>query len=369
MSGDEADENRTGAPDEFLSLPKYQRFLVFVAGPVFNLVLAFLFFWMFFGIYGKQEVPERYPNVIVTGEDSSARTSGFLPGDVVMQIDGLDIKRSDDFMKVYNDKVRLAPNQQVPVLIERDGLQQTLELNTGEDPVMKHGSPGWALSWSDVPTIGTLIGGDPADEAGLLSGDRILAAGGIEPINEVELRNLLQASPEVELPLLVEREGEVISLTVTPKDQGGSGWIGVGFVPAETVTRKLSIGAAAVESVNANIYLSKTLFVVLKRLVTGGLSLRTMSGPIGIAQVSRQALESGADSFLNLLAFFSLQLGILNLLPIPVLDGGHILILLVEGVMRRDLSEGIKDRVMQAGFVFLVAFMGVIIYLDIVKSL
>ena len=116
-----------------------------------------------------------------------------------------------------------------------------------------------------------------------------------------------------------------------------------------------------------NIVLSKTLFVVLKRLITREVSVRSMSGPIGIAQIARSALIQGPRMFLYLVAFFSLQLGILNLLPIPVLDGGHILILLVEGVIRRDLPEIVKERVMQVGFVFLLAFMGLIVVLDFVK--
>ena len=95
--------------------------------------------------------------------------------------------------------------------------------------------------------------------------------------------------------------------------------------------------------------------------------LKSVSGPIGIAQYARRALFSSPQAFIWLLGFFSLQLGILNLMPIPVLDGGHILILGVEGVLRRDLSERIKERVMQVGFVFLLAFMGVVIVLDIVK--
>jgi regulator of sigma E protease len=94
-----------------------------------------------------------------------------------------------------------------------------------------------------------------------------------------------------------------------------------------------------------------------------------MSGPVGIAQVARQALLTGVDTFIYLLAFFSLQLGILNLMPIPILDGGHILILIIEGVMRRNLSEAVKERVMQAGLVFLIAFMGAVIFLDVVKIL
>ena len=113
--------------------------------------------------------------------------------------------------------------------------------------------------------------------------------------------------------------------------------------------------------------MSKTLFVILKRLVTGRVSTKTLTGPIGIAGVARDALFAGFERFLFLLAFFSLQLGILNLLPIPVLDGGHILILGIESVIRRELSEKLKERVIQAGFVFLLAFMGLIIIQDVIK--
>ena len=122
------------------------------------------------------------------------------------------------------------------------------------------------------------------------------------------------------------------------------------------------------ESLRANLSLSKTLFVVLKRLVTMEVSLKTMSGPIGIAQHARQALVIGPAALLYMLGFFSLQLGILNLLPIPVLDGGHILLLGVESVMRRELPEKLKERFMQVGLVFLLAFMAIILYLDVVKS-
>ena len=123
---------------------------------------------------------------------------------------------------------------------------------------------------------------------------------------------------------------------------------------------------AAVQSVRLNLEVSKTLFTTLGKLFRGEISLRAFSGPIEIAQVSRQAVR-GLQSFLSLLAFISLQLGILNLLPIPVLDGGHIVILGIEAVMRRDMSERVKERVMQAGFVFLIGFFCVILYFDVVK--
>jgi regulator of sigma E protease len=378
MAGDEADENRTGGPEEFLSRPKYQRFFVFVAGATFNIILAFLALWMFFGIYGKEDVADRYPQVILMTEDSPAEQSGFMLDDKIITIAGQDVKKAQDFLEVYTQQVRLAPNAEVPVVLERDGQRIDTLLKTGEDPQLRQGAPGWLLTWAARPMIGTVVEGGAAEAAGIEVGDRILAARGTapmpdgghdkDPVTETELRAILEANPDQSVRLQVERGEQVLELELVPKPEGKVGKIGVQFLPAETVHRSLSLTEAAAESWRANIYLSKTLFVVLKRLVTGGLSLRTMSGPIGIAQVSKQALTSGPRDFLYLLGFFSLQLGILNLLPIPVLDGGHILILLIEGVARRDLSDRIKERVMQVGFVFLLAFMGVIIYLDIMKT-
>ena len=111
----------------------------------------------------------------------------------------------------------------------------------------------------------------------------------------------------------------------------------------------------------------QTVFVTLRRLIGGDISMRALSGPIGIAQASREAVQ-GLRTFFSFLAFISLQLGIINLLPIPVLDGGHILILGVEGILRRDLSMRIKERVMQVGLVFLLLVFGFVIYFDAIKA-
>jgi regulator of sigma E protease len=202
----------------------------------------------------------------------------------------------------------------------------------------------------------------------LLTGDRILGAQEQRPISELDLRVLLESHAGQPVDLVIGRETDEIELAVTPHDVGGKGKIGVSFLLAEGLHVDLTWSEAARESLQANLVLSRTLFVVLKRLVTAEVPLSTtVSGPIGIAQFSRQALTQGFDQFLYLLGFFSLQLGILNLLPIPVLDGGHILILGIEAVMRRELSEKLKERVMQVGFVFLLAFMGLVIFFDIAK--
>ena len=366
LAGDESDEDRTGAPEEFLSRPKYQRFIVFVAGATFNIILAFLAFWVFFGVYGKDIVA--YPVVQVVLEDSQAAKAGVQVGDTVIEVNGKDLV-AEDVNQVLSLDLLLSPNQDREILLERQGQRMTKTMFTGEDPKFKMGLPGWRLGVSDeIPTILEVTPGSPAEDAGLRRDDVIVSAGGLDEIGQLELRQMIQQAPDIEIDLWVERAGERLAMAVTPRpDDEGKGVIGVGFVPFEAPRIDLSIGQAAAESLRQNIILSKTLFVVLKRLVTREVSVRSMSGPIGIAQVARNALLQGPRVFLYLIAFFSLQLGILNLLPIPVLDGGHILILFVEGLIRRDLPEIVKERVMQVGFVFLLAFMGLIVVLDIVK--
>ena len=210
--------------------------------------------------------------------------------------------------------------------------------------------------------------GEPAVLGGLEAGDRVTAVGEQRPITELDLRNLLEASVGVELSVEVERDGAVRTLLVTPRDADGKGRIGALIGPV-ALHVDLSVAQALRESLRENLRNSLMLFEVLKRMVTREVPLKSVSGPIGIAQYARQALSTSPRTVIWLLAFFSLQLGILNLLPIPVLDGGHILILLVEGVLRRELPDRVKERVMQAGLLFLLVFMSLIIYLDVTKLL
>jgi regulator of sigma E protease len=178
---------------------------------------------------------------------------------------------------------------------------------------------------------------------------------------------MLEASPGRSVLLRIERGGLPRSVEVTPRDDGGTGRIGVSFRTAGVIHRELGPREAAMEAVRINLELSKTLFLTLQKLVGGEISVRTFAGPMEIARASREAVKK-LEWFLTFLAFISLQLGILNLLPIPVLDGGHILILAVESLMRRDLSDRVKERVMQAGLVFLLAFFGMVVYFDVIKA-
>jgi len=370
MCGDEADENRTGAPEEFLSKPKWQRFVVFVAGATFNIILAFCAIWLLFGVYGMEEPPATTPTVLRVQSESPAERAGILSGDELVSIGGTPVEPAT-FFDTYNLEIVLAPNSTKRVVLERDGKSVAVDLFTGADPKHGWGSPGWllAMGGEDPAVLNGVIAGDRAEAAGLLAGDRIVAVDGRGPVTQLELRILLMEAVEKELLFSIDRDGTRLELPIVPRDNEGRGFIGVEFIPKPSRKRDVSLGQAARASFDENLKMSKTLFVILKRLVTRELSPRTMSGPIGIAQVARQAIAAGPEFFLGLLGFFSLQLGILNLLPIPVLDGGHILILFIEGLIRRDLSDRIKERVMLTGLVFLLLFMMTIVYFDVVKTI
>ena len=371
LSGDEADESARGLPEEFLTRPKWQRFLVFVAGATFNMILAFLITWFLFAQYGVNEVgdPDAYPTVRIVAADSAAERAGLERGDTLLEIAGRDLRGFEIFTEAYNLEIALAPNSKKRVVVDRAGERVELELHVESDPVYGHGAaPGWDLSWGgdETPIIAGVTEGDRADVAGIRVGDRVLAVAGKEPIAEFDLRAAIEASPERDLELKLDRDGEEITLTVVPKSEDGRGLIGV-LLGRASVHRELNIVEAAKQSMRENLANSLMLFHVLKRMMTREVPLRSVSGPIGIAQVARDALSRSPRQFIWLLGFFSLQLGILNLLPVPVLDGGHIMILFIEGLIRRDLPDRVKERVMQVGFVFLLTFMGMVIYLDIGK--
>lgn len=367
MSGDESDEGRTGGPDEFLPRPRWQRFLVFVAGATFNIVLAVVVMTLVFASWGRDEVvrPETFPTVADVIPASPAESAGLRRGDRVLRIGGQDAR---DQQTQVNEIV-LAPDQVKSVEIERDGVHQVLSMSTGEDPVYHLGDPGWRLiqGGGGPPEVEMVLGGSPADQAGLTRGDEIVAIDGRAPQGELELKALLENSIGRDVALTILREGRETTLLVTPKDENGKGKIGVLFADGNRVHRELDLPGAFAASIDWNVDVTRSVFQTLARLVKREISMRAFSGPIEIARVSREAARGG-ESFLTLLALISLQLGILNLMPIPVLDGGHILILGCEGLLRRDLSDKLKERVMTVGVVFLLAFFGLVIFFDILKA-
>jgi regulator of sigma E protease len=372
MSGENPDEELTGDPAELGSRPRWQRFVIFVVGALLNIVLAIAVMTVFFLRTGKPVSSGEAPPVVrevVTG--SPADQAGVKVGDRLVEVGG----RSAADPVVVIEEVFLSPGTTKAFAFERAGKRIEASLEIGYDPKYRSGDPGLRLA-NDIeegpPTeetnrIQAVTSGTPAEKAGLLPDDRIVGVDGRHLPSRTELQTLIRQAAGRTITLQVRRASGVVELPIVPELNNGVGRIGIEFAPLEIPREELDLRGAFAESLRFNRENAVLLFVTLKKLVRGDVSLRVMSGPAEIAVAARQAAGLGFDAVLHLIAFISLQLGIINLLPIPMLDGGHIFILLVESILRRDLSAALKERVMQAGLIFLLLFAGIVIYFDVVK--
>lgn len=360
MAGDTPEESRTGDPAEFLSKPKWQRFLILFAGPFMNLLIAVVFLTII-GMVGTESLIIKPVIGEVTPGKPAAR-AGLQPGDRIVAIDG---DRIDDF-----DDLRMVISMHAgsPLRVEyvRNGQHLTTSM-TPEREDSDFGPVGRAglRPWIDA-AVGRVKPDSPAAKAGLHTGDRIVAVNG-HPVTQItEFDNAIEAAKGAALPLDLQR-GTARIHTVLPAVPANFADPYRGFIPP-TEIRKLSLIPAIEDSVRENGKMVRYAFVTLGRLFKAEASMKELSGPISIARISGEMLRRGWIEVVALMAMISLQLGIMNLLPIPVLDGGHIFILLVEGAARRDLSLRVKERVQQLGFALLAALMIVVLYNDVITN-
>src|SRR5436305_5997772 len=308
MAGDTPEEGRTGAPDEFLSKPKWQRFLILVAGPLMNLVIAIAFLT---GL-NMSGVPTAVlrPQIGEIIPDRPAARAGLRPGDVIAAIDGQAI---DDF-----DDVRLIVSTHAGTPLRIEYLRGGQRLTTTLTPVAEQHEYGLVGIAGFYPYYEPVVGvspDSPAARGGLHTGDRILAANG-QPIAQLtELKPMFGTGGPV--LLTVQRGGQRLSLTVpAAKPDPDDTLRGIGM-PVEF--KKLPFGAALRSAAQENVKLARVSFMTIGRLLRGEGSVKELSGPVAIAKISGAAVRLGLKPMLGLMALISLQLGIMNLLPIPVL--------------------------------------------------
>ncbi len=361
MKGENPDDETSGDPDEFLSRPKAQRFLVLVMGATFNILLALILvaFTFQIGVWVPRYLGE--PVIVGSVEDDSPGTeAGLQSGDRILRINDQEVHNWRDFQI----QVVLNPNQSWMLQVERDGDVQDMEIQLSSSTPYRTGHAG--LLPFLAPVLTGVQSGQPADLAGLRDGDRVVTIQG-EPVGDAEdLVQRVMTQPGIPLTFVVSRQNETLEAVVTPEEREGRGFIGIWAYPR--VQKKYGFFRSMRESLRVNLESSGLLFTTLGKLFGRKLSLRTLSGPVDIYRFSGATYRQGLVPFLSFMAMVSLQLGIINLLPIPILDGGHIFILGLEGIIRRDLSMRFKERVIQVGFVFLLVFMGVVIYLDVEKN-
>ena len=362
MAGENPEDSRTGAPDEFLSKGKWQRFQVLVMGPIMNLVLALVVMAVVF--YQGAQVPkfEREPVVIGTfAENSVGQAAGLKPGDRVTAIDGKPIETWDQFSMAIVAKAK----RQVTIGYLRDGRPAEIILVPAAQGKYEMGDIG--IQPQIHPEVDEVSPGQPAAEAGLKKGDVIMGVDDQQKISYDKLIETIRRSNGSTLQFHVKRGGVMQTIPVTPRDNGGTVMVGAQIRAWETVT----VNPGAIDSVKLsaqkNWEWSKMIVETLAGLFTKETSVKQLMGPVAIADLSGAAAEAGWVSLFSLMAMISLNLGLLNLMPIPVLDGGHIFILGLEGLARRDFSMRVKEKMLLAGFVLLLMLMVTVIYNDLMR--
>jgi regulator of sigma E protease len=382
MAGETFDEDRKGEPDEFLSHPKWHRFLVAIAGPLMNVLLAIIIlsFSYLDGVYAPR-YPKEPPIIGPVSAGSIASRAGLQTGDRIITVHRNAIKTWED-MEIA---LGTAPKDALDVEVLRGARILQLHFDAPKADQVEPGVLGFKF-----PLARTIVDGldenMPAQKAGLKDGDEILAVSGRGKTGTdySQILNIISESKGIPLEFTIRRpdvlpakeeiskgalpfNGQVLHFTITPVEDKGR--VLVGFYPVYPADlQKFGIIGALVQSVRRNYEMSTLTFRIIGRIFKGSASVKTLSGPIEIARLSGSAARSGsARLFFGFLGLISLQLGVFNLLPIPILDGGVIALLLIEGLIRRDLSLALKEKIVQVGFVFLILLMGFVVFNDLSK--
>jgi len=370
MSGENPMDERTGDPGEFLSHPRWHRFLIAIAGPSMNILLAIGLLTFVYMVH--YEYPAVLDEPAVIGwvlPDTPAAKAGIQIGDRIARLDGID----NPTWKQVVPKEALSPNQPLDVTFERNGKSFEKTIVPEAYGVNQMGFAGWDPKEPSV-TVTDLEKGMPAEKAGIKIGDEILTVDGKSiPAIEAMIEALKQTQGKP-IELTVLRNGQQKTFTMQPELTDIPGQeekryrVGLGSQPMKVSA--LPLGAAFRKSIEQNKEGSLLILELVQKMIQRKISMRTIEGPIGIGRAAGEAAtEKGWTPLMALTAAISLNLGIFNLLPIPILDGGVILLLFVESIMRRDISLQIKERIYQAAFVFLVLFAVMVIYNDLAKTL
>jgi len=366
MAGENPGESVTGAPNEFLSKPKWQRFLVAAAGPAMNIVLALgLLTFLFMRGTEVAEFAEGEAIVGVVEANSAAQKAGVQTGDRIASIAG----KNEPNWEEVEARVMTNAEQTIPLVLKRNGQVIETTLTPEKQGKNEAGYAGMQPEVRVTNVIANVFPKMPADLAKLQRNDEIIAVNGIDlKTSDKKVSEIIQDLSEVTFPLTILRNGEKKEVMVTPIREQGRRMIGVNFT-IPTIMVKEGLPGAFARSVDKNVEYGTLIFQVLGKLVKREVSMKSVDGPIMIMKQTTEFYHLGLGPLLQLMAMISLNLGLMNLLPIPILDGGVMLLLIIEGVMRQDLSVGFKERVVQVSFVFLLTLMVFVLYNDVVKML
>lgn len=336
----------------------WKRFAIVFAGPFFNIILAVLLIYVVL-ITG---VPTAVIKIAGVLPGSAAEAAGFRPDDIIREMDGIEAP-SWEYMDEYAAK---HPDKTIEFSVLRGKQTVNISANVKGDP----GREGFGLK--EQVLIDMMKTGSPADRAGMEPGDRVVAVGGVPVDSWMKMSKIIRANPGKEIPFTVEREGRMLDLKVTPepdpRDPEGGGQIKV-IRGSETIVKRYGPVEAALQSTAITLNMATAITGFIGKLIAGKEDYSEVGGPILIAQMSVKQAEKGFGDFVFFIAVLSVNLGIINLVPIPILDGGHLFFLGLEAVMGRPLSLRKREIAQQIGLFILIALMVFIFYKDIMRLL
>ena len=369
MAGETTQDEREGAPDEFLSKSKWVRFQVYLAGPAMNVFLAIIGMTIVLANGMDVEKYRTLPAVIGSvAENSAAARAGIQVGDRVVSINDRAVPTWDALEMAVLPKA----NAPLVIVVQRAGAPLTLTATPAAQTKWEFGYLGVGpLTRAQVVSV---FPNTPAERAGLKRGDVLLSidgqdVGGAKGLNREGTFAVIQKAGPRPIPLIIERNGERMELTGTPEGPVGSSKLGFQFYPFEFERIDPALPQAFAMSLRRNWEDSLRIGDTLKGLVTRETPVKQLVGPAGIAELSGRAAELGWIALLEFISMMSLNLALLNLMPVPVLDGGQITILALEGVARRDLSVRVKERIAMVGAALILALMVTVLYNDIARML
>jgi regulator of sigma E protease len=360
MAGETPEDDAPPKPDEFFAKSKWQRFQIYLAGPVMNVVAAIV---IMAGVFmtGASEPAYKHnpPEVGVVEKGSPADLAGITVGDRITRLAGYDTPDWNELQKAMLP----AAGREIEVVFQRGGETHTVRLTPATRTKYHVGDIGV------VPMRRLRVGGitgEPAASAGIRSGDVLLAIDGTSVDIETAILTIQQSVGKT-LTLRMRRGNGTVDIPIVPAQIDGVGRISIVPREEEVTVRAASLPEAVRLSVENNLESAGLVFRTLRGLIVGEASPKQLTGFIGIAQASGTMARVGASALFTFMAMLSINLAILNLLPIPMLDGGHIFIMLLEGVARRDFSLRVKERLLMAGFVLVMTLMVTVIYNDLMR--
>lgn len=366
MAGENPGDELTGSPDEFLSKPRWQRFIVAIAGPAMNILLAVgLLVIVYMVQFPRNSYLDQSAVVAAVDAHTPAAAAGIQAGDRILRIDGVN----NPTWEQVGMRAAVSAGHPIEVDVLRQG--KIVETHLTPPAPDSEGDQVLGLVPRQEVVIEAIDPGSAAAKAGLQAGDRIMAVNRTPILDPATLVKTIHASAGKAVTLTVQRKGQTIEAQVTPKTemQNGQPQYRIGVALSSGVRFvSLSFPEALQESLRSNRQSSMLILDLLGKLVAHRASISSLQGPIGIATLTGEAVRQPTlVPLVWITSMISLNLGILNLLPIPVLDGGMILFLLIEGLLRRDLSLRVKERVYQLGAAFLLILMTVVVYNDIIR--